>query len=94
MQEAERHFYPNIDTECLTWWWSGLTDLDDNGLWEWPESGPANYTNWHMAAVPNIMNYNCMQLLSASCNGKCPELQPLQSSDGNTRRPVDDIPVQ
>merc|ERR1719471_2163731 len=67
MKAAEEYFYPNLDTECLTWWWSGLTDMDDDGIWEWPESGVANYTNWHMAAVPNLDNFNCMQLLSATC---------------------------
>ena len=94
VQAAEEYFYPNLDTECLTWWWSGLTDMDDDGIWEWPESGVANYTDWHMAAVPNLDNFNCMQLLSATCGGKCADPPELLSLLSLTRWKVDDVPVQ
>ena len=49
-----------------------------SGIWEWPEGGRANFTNWHDAAVPNHENYNCMQLLSATCYGK---LETINTED-------------
>ena len=30
MKEAEDSFYDEEDV-CITWWWSGLTDLNDDG---------------------------------------------------------------
>lgn len=66
MQDAEDTFYDEEDV-CISWWWTGLTDMNDDGIWEWPEGGSANFTYWHDAAVPEMQNYNCMQLLSATC---------------------------
>merc|ERR1719427_636307 len=53
----------------LAYWWSGLRDDDDDGVWAWESSGtiPANgYTHWHPAAVPEHSSFNCMQFLSAT----------------------------
>jgi len=49
----------------LPYWWSGLTDLDDDGDWSWEQSGEATYTNWNSAASPSAPDSNCMLFLSA-----------------------------
>lgn len=50
----------------LSYWWSGLKDEDDDGVWSWENSGIATYTNWHPSAKPQINGYNCMQFLSGT----------------------------
>ena len=34
MKEAESMFISQI----VSYWWSGLNDVDDDGVWEWVES--------------------------------------------------------
>merc|ERR1739838_625782 len=50
----------------LSYWWSGFRDDNDDGQWEWVETGTASYTNWNHFAAPDHSSYNCMQLLSAT----------------------------
>jgi len=50
----------------LSYWWSGLRDENDDGVWEWVETGPITWDNWNQYAVPDHESYNCMQLLSAT----------------------------
>jgi len=52
----------------LSYWWSGLRDENDDGVWEWVETGAITYDNWNQYAVPNHKSYNCMQLLSATAS--------------------------
>ena len=28
------------------WYWMGLNDRDEEGVWVWPSGTPAEYTNW------------------------------------------------
>jgi len=62
MKEAESMFISQI----VSYWWSGLNDVDDDGVWEWVESGEAEYANWNDQAVPEHKSFNCMQLLSGT----------------------------
>ena len=53
MMAAESIF--SLSTPELSYWWSGLRDDDDDGLWVWaPTNTPTNYTDWHPAAVPEV----------------------------------------
>ena len=31
---------------CYRWWWLGLNDIEVEGEFVWPVSGPATYTYW------------------------------------------------
>ena len=65
MMAAESMF--SLSTPELSYWWSGLRDDDDDGLWVWAATNTAtNYTDWHPAAVPEVEQFNCMQFLSAT----------------------------
>ena len=51
----------------LSYWWSGLRDDDDDGVWIWSGSNtPLSYSDWHPAAVPDVEQFNCMQFLSGT----------------------------
>merc|ERR1712002_517342 len=64
MAEAEGNF--EWEDPKFSYWWSGLQDVNDDGIWIWPNGGPAVYTNWYDGARPNVTGYNCMQFMSAS----------------------------
>merc|ERR1711973_164684 len=67
MVEAEKNFM----SPELSYWWSGLKDDNDDGIWHWAYSGlTANFTFWNDAAVPEFEGgFNCMQFLSATAFG-------------------------
>eukprot|EP00092_Neocalanus_flemingeri_P019349 GFUD01020958.1.p1 GENE.GFUD01020958.1~~GFUD01020958.1.p1 ORF type:complete len:185 (+),score=55.92 GFUD01020958.1:78-557(+) len=65
---AAESMFVNANVE-LSYWWSGLKDADDDAVWDWAESGPAEYTNWSERAVPEHADFNCMQLLSGTTYG-------------------------
>ena len=65
MRAAEEMF--TLEDPELSYWWSGLRDDDDDGVWIWSGSGlAATYTDWHPSAVPELDDYNCMQFLSGT----------------------------
>jgi len=68
LKEAEPFLYW-VEPD-LVYWWSGLKDEDDDGVWNWPDGEIANYTLWHPQAVPGEdNNHDCMQLLSTLVYG-------------------------
>merc|ERR1712236_26057 len=68
VMKAAEQLIDNASTE-LAYWWSGLRDDNDDGVWTWKSNGdiPAGgYTHWHPAAVPEHSSFNCMQFLSGT----------------------------
>ena len=68
--EDENQF---IKTEYLSAggrYWIGLSDLDDNGKWEWTDgTGLTGYTNWGRGQ-PNISNrQQCITIQRVNHNG-------------------------
>ena len=65
MKAAESMF--TVGEPELSYWWSGLRDDDDDGVWIWAGSNtPMTYSDWHPAAVPDVEDFNCMQFLSGT----------------------------
>ena len=65
MRAAEGMF--TLGEPELSYWWSGLRDDDDDGVWIWAGSNtPLSYSDWHPAAVPGVEQFNCMQFLSGT----------------------------
>ena len=65
MRAAESMF--TVGDPELSYWWSGLRDDDDDGLWVWTGSNTSlTYSDWHPYAVPEAPLFNCMQFLSGT----------------------------
>merc|ERR1711872_930479 len=79
----------------LTYWFTGLTDMNDDHVWDWEHSGPiqaGGYTNWNSRAVPNVPSFNCMQLLAASGEGKGTWMTFLCGDDYINTHPLCQLP--
>ena len=90
MREAEAMF--TLSEPELSYWWSGLRDDDDDGVWIWSGSDtPLSYSDWHPAAVPDVEQFNCMQFLSGTVYEGFNGLMIIIFTKTDQRRSMDDL---
>ena len=92
MKAAESMF--TVGEPELSYWWSGLRDDDDDGVWIWAGSNtPMTYSDWHPAAVPDVEDFNCMQFLSGTAYEGEIQLLLIIHILSEECRSVDDFPM-